>query len=138
MIVPINEDLIIKAIENASKTVVNISSVRMIQDQLFRVFPVEGVGSGIIVDEKGYILTNNHVVDKAHKLKITFTDGNIFNGAAIGADPVTDLAVVKVDSKEALAAAPLGNSDELKIGQIVVAIGNPFGLTGGPKVTQVL
>jgi serine protease Do len=135
MIIPINEDLIIKALENVSKTVVNIASVRMIQDQLFRVFPVEGVGSGIIIDEKGYILTNNHVVDKAHKLKITLTDGNIFNGVVIGADPVTDLAVVKVDSKEALAAAQLGNSDDLKIGQIVVAIGNPFGLTGGPTVT---
>src|SRR5919197_4150094 len=108
MITPANEDLITEAVEKVGKSVVNIASVRMVQDQLFRVFPVEGVGSGIIVDEKGYILTNNHVVDKAHKLKITLTDGNIFNGAAIGADPVTDLAVVKVDSKEALAAAQLG------------------------------
>jgi S1-C subfamily serine protease len=135
MITPANEDLIVQAIEKVGKSVVNIASVRMVQDQLFRLFPVEGVGSGIIIDSKGFILTNNHVVDKANNLKITLKDGNIFNGKAIGTDEVSDLAVVKVDSKEALPNAQLGNSDHLKIGQIVIAIGNPFGLTGGPTVT---
>jgi serine protease Do len=135
MIIPANEDLIVGAVEKVSKSVVNIASVRMVQDQLFRVFPVEGVGSGIIVDSKGFILTNNHVVHDAQKLRITLKDGNVFNGVAIGTDEVTDLAVVKVDSKEALPFAQLGNSDQLKIGQIVIAIGNPFGLAGGPTVT---
>jgi S1-C subfamily serine protease len=135
MIIPANEDLIIGAVEKVSKSVVNIASVRMVQDQLFRVFPVEGVGSGIIVDSKGFILTNNHVVHDAQKLRITLKDGNVFNGVAIGTDEVTDLAVVKVESKEALPFAQLGNSDQLKIGQIVIAIGNPFGLAGGPTVT---
>jgi len=96
---------------------------------------VEGVGSGIIVDGKGFILTNNHVVDEAQKLKITLKDSNVFDGEVIGTDEVTDLAVLKVDSKEALPVAQLGNSDQLKIGQVVVAIGNPFGLAGGPTVT---
>jgi serine protease Do len=135
MIIPANEDLIIDAVEKVSKSVVNIASVRMVQDQLFRVFPVEGVGSGIIIDGKGFILTNNHVVDEAHNLKIALKDGNIFNGKVIGTDEITDLAVIKVDSKEALPFAQLGNSDQLKIGQIVLAVGNPFGLTGGPTVT---
>jgi serine protease Do len=135
MIIPADEDLIIEAVEKVGKSVVNIANVRMVQDQLFRIFPIEGVGSGIIIDSKGLILTNNHVVDKANNLKITLKDGNIFNGKAIGTDEVSDLAVVKVDSTEALPQAQLGNSDHLKIGQIVIAIGNPFGLTGGPTVT---
>jgi len=135
MIFPANENLIVDAVEKVSKCVVNIASVRMVQDQLFRVFPVEGVGSGVIVDGKGFILTNNHVVDEAQKLRITLKDGNVFNGVVVGTDEVTDLAVVRVDSKEALPFARLGNSDQLKIGEIVIAIGNPFGLTGGPTVT---
>src|ERR671939_1584988 len=135
MIFPANENLIVDAVEKVSKSVVNIACVRMVQDQLFRVFPVEGAGSGIIVDSKGFILTNNHVVDDVQRLRITLKDGNVFNGVAVGTDEVTDLAVIKVDSKEALPFAQLGNSDQLKIGQIVIAIGNPFGLTGGPTVT---
>jgi serine protease Do len=135
MVIPSNEDIIVGAVEKVSKSVVNIASVRMVQDQLFRVSAVEGVGSGVIVDSKGFILTNNHVVDDAQRLRITLKDGNVFNGVAIGTDDVTDLAVIKVDSKEALPFAQLGNSDQLKIGQIVIAIGNPFGLAGGPTVT---
>jgi serine protease Do len=133
--IPINEDIIVNAVGNVSKSVVNIASVRMIQDQLFRVFPVEGVGSGVITDERCHVLTNNHVVDEAERLKITLTDGRVFNGKVIGTDETTDLAVVKLDSSESLPFAALGDSDDLKIGQIVIAIGNPFGLTGGPTVT---
>ena len=107
----------------------------MVKDQLLRVFPVEGVGSGVIIDKKGYILTNNHVIEKANKLKVTTTDGNIYDGTVIGTDPITDLAIIKIESKDALSYAELGNSEELKIGQIVIAIGNPFGLDGGPSVT---
>lgn len=107
----------------------------MVKDQLLRIFPVEGVGSGVIIDKKGYILTNNHVIEKANKLKVTTTNGNIYDGMIIGTDPITDLAIIKIESKDALSYAELGNSDELKIGQIVIAIGNPFGLDGGPSVT---
>ena len=82
-----------------------------------------------------HVLTNNHVVDEAQKLKITLTDGRMFNGKVIGSDETTDLAAIKLDSTETLPFAALGNSDDLKIGQIVIAIGNPFGLTGGPTVT---
>ena len=133
--IPVNEDLIVNAVQNVSKTVVNIASVRIVQDQLYRVFPAEGVGSGVIIDERCHLLTNNHVVEEARRLKITLTDGRIFNGIVKGTDEATDLAVVQLDSTETLPFATLGNSDNLKIGQIVIAIGNPFGLTGGPTVT---
>ena len=135
MTVPVPEDLLVNAVDKVSKSVVNIASVRMLQDQLFRVFPVEGVGSGVIIDEKGYILTNNHVIDDAERLKVTLTDGRVLKGRVTGSDEVTDLAVLKVESDQPLPAAQLGNSDDLKAGQIVLAIGNPFGLTGGPAVT---
>ena len=133
--IPVNEDLIVNAVQKVSRSVVNIASVRTIHDELFRVFPVEGVGSGVIIDERCHVLTNNHVVDDAQRLKITLTDGSIFDGKVIGTDDTTDLAVVKLDSTETLPFVALGNSDDLKIGQIVIAIGNPFALTGGPTVT---
>ena len=133
--IPVNEDLIVNAVQNVSKAIVNIASVRTVRDQLFRVFPVEGVGSGVIIDERCHVLTNNHVAEEDKRLKITLTDGRIFNGRVIGTDEATDLAAIKLDSTETLPFAALGNSDDLKIGQIVIAIGNPFGLTGGPTVT---
>jgi len=135
MTIPVSEDLLVNAVDKIGKSIVNIASVRMLQDQLFRVFPVEGVGSGVIIDEKGYVLTNNHVIDDAERLKVTLADGRVLRGRVAGSDDVTDLAVLKVESDQPLPAAQLGNSDELKVGQIVLAIGNPFGLTGGPAVT---
>jgi serine protease Do len=140
VVVPVGEDLIANAAERVSKSTVNIASVKIVQDQLFRIFPVEGVGSGVIIDQNGYILTNNHVIDDAKRLKVTLTDGRMLNGKVIGKDEITDLAVVKAegistDESDVLPYAPLGNSDYLKIGQVVIAIGNPFGLTGGPTVT---
>jgi serine protease Do len=133
--IPVPEDVLISAVEKVSKSVVNIASVRMLQDQMFRIFPVEGVGSGIIIDEKGYILTNNHVIDDAERLKVTLPDGKVLRGKVVGSDETTDLAVLKVESEQSLPATQLGNSDNLKTGQIVIAIGNPFGLTGGPTVS---
>jgi S1-C subfamily serine protease len=138
--IPLGEDLITNAVEGVSKSTVNIATVRMVQDQLFRIFPVEGVGSGIIIDKNGYILTNNHVIDDAKRLRITLADGRMLNGKVIGKDEITDLAVVKAEGisnneGDMLPYAHLGNSDDLRIGQVVIAIGNPFGLTGGPTVT---
>ena len=133
--IPVSEDVLIGAVDKVSKSVVNIASVRMLHDQLFRIFPVEGVGSGVIIDEKGYILTNNHVIDDAERLKVTLPEGKVLRGRVVGSDESTDLAVLKVESEQTLPTAQLGNSDNLKTGQIVIAIGNPFGLTGGPAVT---
>lgn len=133
--IPFNEDLIVKAVEKVSKAVVNIASVRTIRDQALRVFPVEGVGSGVIIDEKCHVLSNNHVVDEAQKLKVTMTDGGVFDAKVIGTDETTDLAIIKLDSTETLPFAALGDSDNLNIGEMAIAIGNPFALTGGPTVT---
>jgi S1-C subfamily serine protease len=129
------EDVLVNAVEKVSKSVVNIASVRMLHDQIFRVFPVEGVGSGVVIDEKGFILTNNHVIDDAERLKVTLQDGRVLRGRVVGSDETTDLAVIKVEAEQPLPPAPLGNSDELKPGQLVIAIGNPFGLAGGPAVS---
>lgn len=138
--IPIYEEKLIHAIEKVSKNVVNISSIRMVTDQLLRIFPIEGVGSGTIINNQGHILTNFHVVDHARRLKVTLQDGKIFNARVIGTDRLTDLAVLKIENDEndafdAIPSTELGDSDNLKVGQIVIAVGNPFGLTGGPTVT---
>ncbi len=86
-----------------------------------------GMGSGVIVRPDGYILTNNHVVEGADKLEVELSDGRIVEGTIVGTDPQTDLAVVKIDLP-GLRAAPLGNSDDIRVGDWVLAIGSPFGL----------
>jgi serine protease Do len=87
----------------------------------------QGTGSGVVIDDKGFILTNNHVVDGADEVKVTFGDGKTVPGKVVGTDPKTDLAVVKVTGVN-VRAARLGDSDELQVGEWVIAIGNPFGL----------
>jgi len=87
----------------------------------------QGLGSGVIVDEAGYILTNNHVVDKADDIKVVLSDKREFDAKLIGTDPKTDLAVVKIDGKN-LNSLELGDSDSLKVGELVFAIGSPFRL----------
>lgn len=99
----------------------------------FRDFPnipreQQGSGSGIIISEDGYILTNNHVVEKATKVTVNLADKRTFQAEVIGTDPLTDLAVVKINASN-LTVAYLGDSDNLKVGQWVMAIGNPLSLT---------
>lgn len=92
------------------------------------------LGSGVIVDaQKGYILTNNHVIDKAHEINVTLQDGRFFQAKLIGTDPETDVAVIQIDAKN-LTALPMTDSDNLKVGDFAIAIGNPFGL--GQTVTS--
>ncbi len=85
-----------------------------------------GIGSGVIIDQKGYILTNEHVVADAQKVTVKLYDGREFKAQVQGKDPRSDLAVIKIDAQN-LPVAQLGDSDELRIGQWVVAMGNPFG-----------
>jgi serine protease Do len=87
-----------------------------------------GLGTGFIIDPQGYIVTNNHVVDGADKIKVVLQDEREFEATVVGRDPQTDLALIKVDADKDLPAAPLGKSSDLKVGEWVVAIGNPFGL----------
>ena len=92
-------------------------------------YKIQGLGSGVIVDsEKGYIITNNHVVEGADELKVALGDKREFDGKVIGTDPQTDVAVVKIEGTS-LPAAKLGDSDTIRVGQWAIAIGNPFGLS---------
>jgi len=90
-------------------------------------FKQSGLGSGVIVDKNGYILTNNHVIRGADEIKVKLPDNRDFKGKVIGTDPKTDLAVVKIDADD-LPVIKFGDSDKLKVGEMVLAIGNPFGL----------
>lgn len=87
-----------------------------------------GAGSGVIISQDGYIVTNNHVVGQADEINVKLNDGREFKGRIIGTDETTDLALVKIDVKD-LPAIKIGNSDNLKLGQWVLAVGNPFNLT---------
>ena len=93
----------------------------------------QAAGSGVIVDaERGYLLTNHHVIEDAHEITVTLTDGRQFEAEVVGADPGTDVALIKIEA-DSLSAVPLADSDALQVGDYVVAIGNPFGL--GQTVT---
>lgn len=142
------------AIEKAAPAVVSIQSSKaiskemsqMMQDPLFRYFfgdarnqgqiPPEiqsGIGSGVIINKDGYVLTNNHVIQDATEIKIKLSDGRIAKAKVVGTDPDTDLAILKADLKD-LPVIALGDSDKLRVGDVVFAIGNPFGV--GQTVTQ--
>lgn len=108
--------------------VVNITSTVIEHDFFLNVIPRKGTGSGSIIDARGYILTNNHVIGDG-KLEVTLADGKKYQAKNIGSDPDTDLAVLKIDApKESLTVIPMGDSSNLKVGQKAMAIGNPFGL----------
>ncbi len=91
---------------------------------------VSSLGSGFVIDPKGIIITNNHVIEKADEITVNFSDGSRLDAEIIGRDPKTDVAVLKVKSKKPLAFVPLGDSDKARVGDWVIAIGNPFGLGG--------
>jgi Do/DeqQ family serine protease len=99
-------------------------------ERFFRRRREEGraAGSGVIVDPKGYILTNNHVIENAHEIIVRLSDQRKFTAALVGRDAKTDLAVLKIDAPAPLPVAELGDSDRLRVGQWAIAIGNPFGL----------
>ena len=97
--------------------------------QEVRTQPRVGFGSGVILTEDGYIVTNNHVIDGADEIDVTLNDNRSFKGRLVGSDEKTDLALIKIEVDEKLPALPVGNSDELKVGEWVLAVGNPFNLT---------
>src|SRR3979409_119938 len=121
----------IEVYKATSPGVVYIQSTTTVRD-FFGMFsqPVEGAGSGSVIDEQGDILTNYHVIADAEKLTVSFGSGKAYTAKVVGRDPDTDLAVIKLleTPKESLTIVPLGDSDKLIVGQKVLAIGNPFGL----------
>ncbi|OUQ53263.1 serine protease MucD [Alistipes sp. An116] len=135
------------AAENAVKAVVNIEAIQQVEmprrgyDPFLEFFGIpqdygdgrpqyreqRAGGSGVIISEDGYIVTNNHVVDGATKLRVKLNDGRMFDGKLIGTDSATDLALVKIEAKD-LPTLPFGSSDALRLGEWVLAIGSPFDL----------
>lgn len=110
-------------------------AVRSVVPSLFGFGQIqEGVGSGVIFDQHGYILTNDHVIAGAQDIQVVLSDGRQFTGRVLGRSPANDLAIVQIQGDN-LPVAPLGDSDRLRVGQWVVAIGNALGLEGGPTVT---
>jgi putative serine protease PepD len=119
----------IEVYEAAAAGVVNITTISVGRDFFFNIVPRQGAGSGAIIDEDGYILTNYHVVKDARRLEVTLAEGSKWRGELVGTDPHSDLAVLKIEApRKELTVIPLGDSDELLVGQKVLAIGNPFGL----------
>ncbi len=117
-------------------SVVQITNEQTQMDQFNQPFDVPaGVGSGVIYDAQGYIVTNNHVVEGAQQLLVSLPDGRSFNAKLIGRDPETDLAVVQITGSN-LPVAELGDSTQLQVGDWLVAIGNALALPGGPTVTE--
>ncbi|MEM3130452.1 MAG: trypsin-like peptidase domain-containing protein [Nitrososphaerota archaeon] len=130
----LDENKIVEIVEKTNPSVVNVSTVHLLNVFPFYSVPIKGVGSGVIIDSDGYIVTNNHVIEGAEAVEVSLNDGRVFKGRIIGRDPSSDLAIIKIDAKN-LKAAELGDSSNLKAGQFIIAIGNPFGLRGGPTVT---
>jgi serine protease Do len=93
-----------------------------------RGFEQKGIGSGFVISRNGYILTNNHVVEEADQIKVKLSNGNEYKGKVVGRDPKTDLALLKIEGASDLHPLNLGNSEDLKVGNWVVAVGSPFGL----------
>ena len=124
-----------QAVERAGASTVSISVAGAFHNPPFRPYPRRGIGSGVVMDKEGRILTNAHTVDGAERILVGLGDGRVLGGRVLGADEDTDIAVVKVDGDH-LQPAEFGDSDRLKVGQPVLAIGNPLGLPGGPTVTS--
>lgn len=121
---------VVKVAETVSPAVVNITVTKRGQPvRGYGRYPFEakGAGSGFVIASDGFILTNNHVVNGATEIKITTSDGTDYPARLIGQDPDTDIAVIRVDARD-LPQVALGNSDALRVGQLVIAIGNPNGL----------
>ena len=121
-------------VRGALPAVVSIMTRRIEHDQFNQAIPKAGMGSGVLVDRRGYILTNSHVVEGAEEIKVTLPDERRFRAVLVGADPFYDLAVLKIEGKK-LPALPLGDSARLAVGETVVAIGSPLWIEGGPTVT---
>ncbi|MGZ7133491.1 MAG: S1C family serine protease [Halobacteriota archaeon] len=128
------DDTIVAAVEKVVPSVVNVSDVKLIQDAYLQVHPVQGVGSGIVIRQDGYIMTNSHVVLGSQEIQVTLQDGRTSRAQVRGIDTKTDIAVIHVEYED-LPVPEMAKSAEVKIGQTAIAMGTPFGLVGGPTVT---
>ncbi|MBS0261709.1 MAG: trypsin-like peptidase domain-containing protein [Planctomycetes bacterium] len=125
-----DEQVNIAVYEEVNRSVVNITTRGARAEGIFMLeVPTEGAGSGSVLDKQGHILTNNHVIDGARQVMVTLFDGKSYEARYVGADPINDVAVIKIDAPaDALHPVVFGDSRQLKVGMRVFAIGNPFGL----------
>jgi S1-C subfamily serine protease len=123
------EAQVIAVYENVSPAVVNITNRGYVYDFFMQAVPQEGSGSGFVYDQAGHIVTNYHVIENAEELSVTLANGKVYDAKVIGVDPTNDLAVIGLNANVDLPdPIVLGDSGNLRVGQFVVAIGNPFGL----------
>ncbi len=129
-VISTSEEATIQLFEDAAPSVVYITTTAVEQDYWTRnVYEIpSGTGSGFIWDEEGHIVTNYHVIQGSYKAKVTLSDQTSYDAEVVGFEPTKDLAVLRIKPKSALKPIPLGSSHDLKVGQSVFAIGNPFGL----------
>ena len=126
---------VVKVAQTVGPAVVGITNKALARDWYNnKVLVDQGTGSGVIIDPNGYIITNNHVIANAQEILVSLADGRVLAGKVLGADPATDLAVVKVEDTN-LPSATLGDSDASVVGEPVIAIGNPLGLEFQGSVT---
>ena len=125
----------VEAVRALGPSVVQISTDTVAISLYNRIVPQTGVGSGIIIDKVGNILTNNHVVEGADLVTVTLNDGRSYPATLVGSDNITDLAVIKISAAK-LTPAKFGISAELQVGEDVIAVGHALGLKGGPTVSK--
>jgi len=128
-VVSTDEKINIEVFEKVHQAVVNIVATTLSLNFWMEMIPRKGQGSGFIIDSKGYILTNNHVVERAQKITVTLADGRKLPATLVGRDPASDLAIIEIPSGSVDVVAVLGDSDQVRVGQKAIAIGNPFGLS---------
>jgi len=122
------DNAISRVVEEVNPLVVNIRVVVTGENILGEEVQSEGLGSGVVYTKDGYIITNNHVAGQAEEIIVTFFDGREYPAKLIGGDPNTDIAVVKIDAGEELEAASFISIDDVEVGDLVIAVGSPFGL----------
>ena len=125
----------VEVVKMLKPSVVRVATKKMSAGMSNQTIPHSGVGSGILLDKDGRILTNNHVVVQAQAMMVTLSDGRSYPASLIGGDVITDLAVIQVDGA-LLEPARLGDSSLIEVGEDVIAVGHAFGLKGGPTVSK--
>ena len=125
----------VEVVKALTPSVVQIVTEARAMDLFNQPVPSRGVGTGIILDEQGHILTNNHVIAGAERITVTLSNGENYPAEQVGGDAQTDVAVIRIDAP-GVQAAMLGRSADLQVGQEVIAIGHALGLAGGPTVSK--
>lgn len=133
-----NETKTIKEIAKENKNaIVEITTEGVVKDEWLQEYVTQGAGSGVIIKEDGYIMTNHHVIEGSNKIKVRLANGKDYPAKLIGSDELTDIAIIKINAK-GLTTATYGNSKNLTVGETVVAIGNPLGRLGGTVTSGII